>query len=93
MGCRSSNVNVAIVDNDAPKIVINELDADQAGTDTASLSSSTTAEWETLRSPATSLVFFNGNDTNPGLTNGSSVVSGRPASQTPMDSFCWAIPA
>ncbi len=34
-GLSIADVNVAIVDNDAPKIVINEIDADQAGTDTA----------------------------------------------------------
>jgi hypothetical protein len=34
-GLLINNVNVAIVDNDAPKIVINEIDPDQANTDTA----------------------------------------------------------
>ena len=32
-GLTIAGVSVAIVDNDAPKIVINEIDADQAGTD------------------------------------------------------------
>ena len=34
-GLSINNVNVSIVDNDAPKIVINEIDPDQAGTDAA----------------------------------------------------------
>ena len=32
--CRFNSIVVSIVDNDAPEIVINEIDSDQTGTDT-----------------------------------------------------------
>lgn len=54
------NVNVAIVDNDAPKIVINELDADQAGTDAAEFIELYDGGVGNVSLNGKILVFFNG---------------------------------
>ncbi len=70
-GLSISNVNVAIVDNDAPKIVINELDADQAGADTAEFVELYDGGVGNASLDGYFLVFFNGNNTTPGHTNGS----------------------
>ncbi len=65
-GLTVASVNVAIVDNDAPKIVINELDADQTGTDAAEFVELYDGGVGNFALDGYLLVFFNGNDNNNG---------------------------
>lgn len=53
-------VNVSIVDNDAPKIVINEIDSDQAGTDTMEFVELYDGGVGNVSLSGKTVVFFNG---------------------------------
>ena len=64
-GLSIANINVSIIDNDAPKWVINEVDADQSGTDTMEFVELYDGGIGNLPVNGLSLVFFNGsNDTS-----------------------------
>ncbi len=60
-GLTIAPVNVSIVDNDAPKIVINEVDSDQAGTDTGEFVELYDGGVGNVSLSGKSIVFFNGN--------------------------------
>ena len=65
-GLTINNVNVSIVDNDAPKIVINEIDSDQTGTDAAEFVELYDGGIGNASLNGYFLVFFNGNAGNNG---------------------------
>lgn len=65
-GLAVASVNVAIVDNDAPKIVINEIDADQAATDMAEFVELYDGGVGNVSLNGKILVFFNGAAANDG---------------------------
>jgi endonuclease/exonuclease/phosphatase family metal-dependent hydrolase len=61
-GLTIAGVTVAIVDNDAPKIVINEVDSDQAGTDMAEFIELYDGGVGNVSLTGYIVVFFNGSD-------------------------------
>jgi endonuclease/exonuclease/phosphatase family metal-dependent hydrolase len=65
-GISVGSVNVSIVDNDAPKIVINEIDADQTGIDAMEFVELYDGGVGNASLDGLTLVFYNGGDANDG---------------------------
>ncbi|HEX5472702.1 MAG TPA: hypothetical protein VFW73_12500 [Lacipirellulaceae bacterium] len=65
-GLSVAGVNVSILDNDAPRIVIDEIDADQSGTDTKEFVELYDGGVGNASLDGYFLVFFNGADSNNG---------------------------